>query len=81
MQAQKRLQDWVKELARRTHGQTGDTRLVFGRQLTFMHNASQMAQFPMGDAIQMQDMVSGSSTFGMFYSCVDIDVVDGGVIR
>jgi hypothetical protein len=81
MHAETNLKNWIKELSARTHGQTGNVKTVFGRQLIFLKDSSKIMQLPNLGTISMQDLDLASPTYGMYYAAVDIDRVDGGVIR
>lgn len=77
MQAQENLAKQLKKIAARTHGQVPEVRTVYGKQLLMMKNTSAMLKLPSIIGTPAQDQDPASSTFGQWFSMVDLSEVDG----
>ena len=77
MQAQEALRKVLKKIAASVNGQQENVRTVYGRQVNLIHQSTPILMLPQLESNVLQDQDPGSTTFGKFYTMVDIDAVDG----
>lgn len=78
MKSLEQLKDSVSRHVRRLDGEADFTARLIAKEVTSLPFASEIHSFPAGPSHPLQDLDTGSSTFGEFYFLAGYDPVGGG---